>query len=158
MGELGDHPEARNHRRYGVPRRWYQWGRYHRRFDVSLEPHEPNRFGWVVEIDPLDPASRPVKRTALGRFKREGAGNVINRDGRLVVYSGDDEAFNYIYRFSSAAVATTRRTGRPTATSSTTARSRSRASGPTVRSSGGRSSGAKGYSRRPTTSRARPTS
>jgi secreted PhoX family phosphatase len=99
MGELGDHPEARNHRRYGVPRRWYQWGRYYPRFDVSLEPHEPNRFGWVVEIDPLDPAARPVKRTALGRFKREGAGNVINRDGRLVVYSGDDEAFNYIYRF-----------------------------------------------------------
>jgi secreted PhoX family phosphatase len=99
MGELGDHPEARNHRRYGVPRRWYQWGRYHPRFDVSLEPHEPNRFGWVVEIDPLDPTARPVKRTALGRFKREGAGNVINRDGRLVVYSGDDEAFNYIYRF-----------------------------------------------------------
>jgi hypothetical protein len=102
LGQIGDHPEAANHRRYGVPRGWYAWGRFHRRFDVSAEPHEPNRFGWVVEIDPLDPQSRPVKRTALGRFKHEAAETVVNRDGRLVVYSGDDEAFQHVYRFVSA--------------------------------------------------------
>ncbi len=86
-------------RRYGIPGEWYAWGKFHDRFDVAKEPNEPNRFGWVVEIDPLDPTSTPVKRTAMGRFKHEGAGNVVNGDGRFVVYQGDDERFDYVYRF-----------------------------------------------------------
>jgi hypothetical protein len=85
--------------RYGAPGEWYAWGRHHDRFDVRKEPNEPNRFGWVVEIDPFDPASTPVKRTALGRFKHEGAGNTVNGDGRFVLYQGDDERFDYVYRF-----------------------------------------------------------
>jgi hypothetical protein len=91
--------EARALRRYGAPAEWYAWGRFHDRFDTLKEPNEANRFGWVVEIDPLDPASTPVKRTAMGRFKHEGAGNIVNSDGRFVVYQGDDERFDYIYRF-----------------------------------------------------------
>jgi len=91
--------EGRALRRYGVPAEWYAWGRFHDRFDTAKEPNEPNRFGWVVEIDPFDPSSTPKKRTAMGRFKHEGAGNIVNGDGRFVVYQGDDERFDYVYRF-----------------------------------------------------------
>lgn len=93
------HPEKAALKRYGIPKPWYQWGRFHSRFDIGLEPNEMNRFGWVVEIDPFDPAAVPKKRTALGRFKHEGAGSVINGDGRYVIYQGDDERFDYLYRF-----------------------------------------------------------
>ena len=93
------HREAKNHQRFGIPASYYQWGRFDPRFDIGREPNEPNRFGWVVEIDPLDPQSMPKKRTALGRFKHEGAENVIAPDGRLVIYMGDDQRFDYLYKF-----------------------------------------------------------
>ncbi len=96
---LEKHPQRSGLMRYGVPMEWYQWGRFHDRFDIGREPNEAHRFGWVVEIDPMDPASTPVKRTAMGRFKHEGAGNIVNGDGRFVVYQGDDERFDYLYRF-----------------------------------------------------------
>ncbi|MPZ58985.1 MAG: DUF839 domain-containing protein [Rhizobiales bacterium] len=98
-----DHTEARTHKRYGVAGNWYAWGKYYERFDVAKEPHEANRFGWIVEIDPFDPGSTPKKRTALGRMKHEGAEGLVNRDGRYVIYTGDDERFEYVYRFVSTA-------------------------------------------------------
>jgi hypothetical protein len=65
--------------------------------------NEPNGFGWVVEIDPFNPASVPVKRTHLGRFAHEGVVFGPAREGRPVVaYSGDDAMFEYIYKFVSA--------------------------------------------------------
>lgn len=85
--------------RYGIGEEYYPWRRVDRRFDLGKEPNECNRFGWVVEIDPFDPSSTPKKRTALGRFKHEGAGNIINKDGRFVVYQGDDQRFDYVYKF-----------------------------------------------------------
>lgn len=99
MGIVDGHPEARNYKRYGVPGGRYAWGRYHRRFDINQEPNEANRFGWVVEVDPHDPTSLPVKRTALGRFKHEGGTTFINQDGRLILYSGDDQRFDYLYKY-----------------------------------------------------------
>jgi uncharacterized protein len=102
-GELAaDHPELRNHKRMGIPARWYNWGDYFDRFNVGKEPNEANRFGWIVEINPFEPTSVPVKRTALGRFKHEGAAGILNKDGRYVIYSGDDQRFDYIYRFVTA--------------------------------------------------------
>ncbi len=103
LGELPEgHPEAANHKRYGIPWARYQWGRHFSRFDISSEPNEPNRFGWIVEVDPMNPDSKPKKRTALGRFKHEGAESVVAPDGRVVIYMGDDQQFDYVYKFVSA--------------------------------------------------------
>ncbi len=88
-------------KRYGIAARprGYRWWEFDARFDTAKNPNEPNRFGWVVEIDPFDPQSMPVKRTAMGRMKHESAMQSIAPDGRVVFYMGDDEAFEYIYKF-----------------------------------------------------------
>ncbi len=78
------------------------WPSVDPRFDLQEEPHEPHRFGWVVEIDPTDPTSAPRKHTMLGRIKHEGANVVIADDGHVVAYMGDDERGEYLYKFVSA--------------------------------------------------------
>ena len=82
----------------------YGWHQFDARFDLSNPDfvNEENRFGWVVEIDPMDPTQTPVKRTGLGRFKHEGAAVTVGRGGRVVCYCGDDQRFDYIYKFVSA--------------------------------------------------------
>lgn len=106
-----DHATRREHHRYGIasgPNSHYNyWESADPRFDATFrpnEPHggyvnEPNRFGWVVEVDPFDPDFKPVKRTALGRLVREGCTCVQHRDGSLAFYSGDDTRGEYVYKF-----------------------------------------------------------
>ncbi|MCV3442586.1 MULTISPECIES: PhoX family protein [unclassified Campylobacter] len=77
----------------------YGWEKFDERFDLSKNPNEANKFGWVVEIDPFDPNSIPIKRTALGRFKHENAELIVEDDGTVVIYMGDDEANEFIYKF-----------------------------------------------------------
>ncbi|MFF3288718.1 PhoX family protein [Streptomyces sp. NPDC003023] len=79
-----------------------KWERFDKRFDLKQEPNEVHRFGWVVELDPYDPDFTPAKRTALGRFKHEAAQPRLTDDGRPVVYMGDDERFDYFYKFVSS--------------------------------------------------------
>ncbi len=99
-GDAAKGAETAAWKRYGINGRGrYIWGRYFDRFNLDREPNEPNRFGWVVEIDPYDPASTPAKRTALGRCRHEGATTAISHDGRVAVYTGDDERMEYIYKF-----------------------------------------------------------
>ncbi|RSD30636.1 PhoX family protein [Vibrio pectenicida] len=90
-----------DHKRYGISpvQSEYQWHNNDERFDIAIHPNEPHRFGWVVEIDPHNPASTPLKRTALGRFKHENAAVVVNDDGHVVVYMGDDERGEHLYKF-----------------------------------------------------------
>ncbi len=89
------------HARYGVSggATFRLWEKFYDRFDCSKEPNEAFRFGWVVEIDPYNPNFVPRKRTALGRCKHEAATMALANDGRAVVYSGDDERFDYVYKF-----------------------------------------------------------
>jgi secreted PhoX family phosphatase len=100
-GQAPDDVRRAAHRRYGVTAAASErtWEKYYPRFDVAQEPNESFRFGWVVEIDPFDPNWVPTKRTALGRFKHEAAAGTTALGGNYVVYMGDDERFDYVYKF-----------------------------------------------------------
>ncbi len=100
-GKAADASVGKLHQRYGIAGRgrYMSWGLYQDRFDLAKEPNEPNRFGWVVEIDPYNPSSTPIKHTALGRYAHEGATVILSRDGRPVAYMGDDARFEYLYKF-----------------------------------------------------------
>ena len=93
--------QSNHERRYGITRAGfgYRWHEADDRFNLSLNRNEPNRFGWVVEVDPSNPKSKPIKRTALGRFKHESAGLAIDKHNRVAFYMGDDERNEYVYKF-----------------------------------------------------------
>ncbi|MCI5969323.1 PhoX family protein [Helicobacter sp.] len=86
-------------KRYGLSTKSNYGWELDPRFDIAKNPNEPNRFGWVVEIDPYDANSTPIKRTALGRFKHENVEIVISKEGNVVAYMGDDEANEFLYKF-----------------------------------------------------------
>jgi secreted PhoX family phosphatase len=91
--------------RYGIsttaryPSGSRKWERAQERFDLAKHPNEANRFGWIVEVDPFDADAPPRKHTAMGRFKHEGANVIVSRTGQVVAYMGDDERFDYLYKF-----------------------------------------------------------
>jgi secreted PhoX family phosphatase len=101
-GNAAQGPEAAARKRYNITGRgvrYEAWGRHFDRFNLDKEPNETNRFGWIVEIDPYDPKSIPVKRTALGRAAHECATHAVSHDGRVAIYSGDDARMEYVYKF-----------------------------------------------------------
>lgn len=91
----------KSYKRYGIKNQGevYLWHLQDDRFDVKETPNEPNRFGWIVEIDPFDPTSTPKKRTSMGRFKHENCEIVVDKFGNVVAYSGDDENNEFVYKF-----------------------------------------------------------
>jgi uncharacterized protein len=94
-------PEAGTRRRYNITGkgRYADWARYQERWNLDKEPNEPNRFGWIVEIDPYDPDHTSVKRTALGRAAHECATHAVSHNGQVAIYSGDDARMEYVYKF-----------------------------------------------------------
>jgi secreted PhoX family phosphatase len=108
FGNLGglssSDPKRAVHQRFGIGTGASErgWEKVYSRFDIAKEPNEPFRYGWVVEIDPYDPNFMPKKRTALGRMKHEAANTALAKDGRAVAYTGDDERFEYAYKFVSS--------------------------------------------------------
>lgn len=96
-----DSAKARNNSVYGMPAAAgeYPWARHQDRFDMAKEPNECFRFGWVVEIDPYQPQAVPKKRTALGRMRHEACTIQVARSGQIVAYMGDDERFQYAYKY-----------------------------------------------------------
>jgi hypothetical protein len=101
FGSKRSRPSSFKEKRYGLKsgQSLSQWEQHDPRFDIVETPNEANRFGWVVEIDPFNPNSTPLKRTALGRFFHENSAIVINDDGHVVVYMGDDAKGEHLYKF-----------------------------------------------------------
>ncbi len=104
--DVSAQPDAEKMKRYGVPGGWYAWGKYYDRFNIDKEPNMPNKYGWIVEVDPRNPDAKPIKHTALGRFRHEGAETTVSKEGKLVIYSGDDNRFDYQYKYVSGGTIT----------------------------------------------------
>ena len=147
-------------KRYGINERGfgYRWHEHDARFDAAAAPQraEPLRLGGGG--GPLRSARPPVKHTALGRFKHEGATLALARDRRVVLYMGDDERFEYIYKFVSRDPWDPPRAGRRACGCWSRGRSGSRASTPMAAASGSSSPTARTASTPPPGSRRRPRS
>ncbi|MFC4653972.1 MULTISPECIES: PhoX family protein [Rheinheimera] len=102
-GDYSQSAERETLQRFGMQAKAQKsWAQHYPRWDLSQQPNEALHVGWIVEIDPYNPQSTPKKRTLLGRFKHEGANVFINADGRVVAYMGDDQKFEYLYKFVSS--------------------------------------------------------
>ena len=102
LGKASDTDEFENYKRFGLlgdDTVLSVWGKFHPHWNINKHPQAPLHAGWIVEIDPYDATFTPIKRTALGRCKHEGCDVHVNKDGRAVVYMGDDQVFEYVYRF-----------------------------------------------------------
>ena len=102
MGNTKNTDEYENYKRFGLYGNesvWSIWGKYHEYWNLDKHPQAAMHAGWIVEFDPYDSSFIPIKRTALGRCKHEGCDVHVNKDGKAIVYMGDDQAFEYIYRF-----------------------------------------------------------
>ena len=98
-GDPNKTPEAELYKRFGFTPKPKSWGRHYERWNLEKNPAGALHFGWIVEVDPYDPKSVPKKRTALGHFKHEGCNIHIDKDGQVAAYMGDDQAFEYLYKF-----------------------------------------------------------
>ncbi|NTS77623.1 PhoX family phosphatase [Catenovulum sp. SM1970] len=98
-GDLTETNEQESLKRFGFSKDKKSWGQYYARWDLNKDTAEAFHAGWIVEVDPFDPNSKPVKHSALGRFKHEACNLHIAQDGTVIAYMGDDQAFEYIYKF-----------------------------------------------------------
>ncbi len=102
MGDALNTKEGKSYRRFGLlgdKTSLSAWAKLDSKWNINEHPQAGLHAGWIVEINPYDANFVPIKRTALGRCKHEGCGIHINKDQRIVIYMGDDQAFEYIYRF-----------------------------------------------------------
>ncbi|MBM9619676.1 PhoX family protein [Streptomyces zhihengii] len=89
------------HRRYGVGAGGADdWSRLDQRFEIARNEQSPHHFGWVLESPASQGtwAGQPTKRTALGRMRHSGLAATASR-GHAVVYAGDGEHGEYLYKF-----------------------------------------------------------
>ncbi|MEO8666686.1 MAG: alkaline phosphatase PhoX, partial [Ignavibacteria bacterium] len=70
----------------------YRWNDTEKDFNTE-------NYGWVVEVDPFNKNSVPVKRTSLGRFRHENVAIVISGNEKAVAYMGDDKVNECVYKF-----------------------------------------------------------
>ncbi len=93
--------EIRSAKRYGLGQEAseYVFDKFYDRFDCAKDTMQANTFGWVAEVDPYDPSWTPRKRTSLGRCRHEAATTHVTKDGKVVMYTGDDARFEYVYKF-----------------------------------------------------------
>ena len=56
-------------------------------------------FGWIAEVDALDPQSVPAKRSALGRIGAAALASTLATDGRAIIFAADGRPQGFVYRF-----------------------------------------------------------